>query len=79
MGGAYTSIVAAEMLAAKEGLGYLIFTSRLYFRVDWILAGIIVLGLIGFLTDQLLRLAGKVILRRYGINDTKEFDRGKTG
>jgi NitT/TauT family transport system permease protein len=73
MGGAYTSIVAAEMLAAKEGLGYLIFTSRLYFRIDWILAGIIVLGLIGFLTDQALRLFGKVVLRRYGIHDTKKF------
>jgi NitT/TauT family transport system permease protein len=78
MGGAYTSIVAAEMLAAKEGLGYLIFTSRLYFRVDWILAGIIVLGLIGFLTDQGMRLLGKGILRRYGINDTKEFGKSKT-
>jgi NitT/TauT family transport system permease protein len=79
MGGAYTSIVAAEMLAAKEGLGYLIFTSRLYFRIDWILAGIIVLGLIGFLTDQGLRFLGKGILKRYGINDTKEFDQGRTG
>jgi NitT/TauT family transport system permease protein len=73
MGGAYTSIVAAEMLAAKEGLGYLIFTSRLYFRIDWILAGIIVLGLVGFLTDQGLRFFGQTVLRRYGIHDTKDF------
>jgi NitT/TauT family transport system permease protein len=73
MGGAYTSIVAAEMLAAKEGLGYLIFTSRLYFRIDWILAGIIVLGIVGFLTDHALQLLGKTVLRRYGIHDTKDF------
>jgi NitT/TauT family transport system permease protein len=72
MGGAYTSIVAAEMLAAKEGLGYLIFISRLYFRVDWILAGIIVLGIIGYATDQTLRLLGQTVLRRYGIHDTKK-------
>jgi NitT/TauT family transport system permease protein len=78
MGGAYTSIVAAEMIAAKEGLGYLIFTSRLYFRVDWILTGVIVLGLIGYLTDQGLRLLGKGILKRYGIHDVKEFDHAKT-
>jgi NitT/TauT family transport system permease protein len=78
MGGAYTSIVAAEMIAAKEGLGYLIFTSRLYFRVDWILTGVIVLGLIGYLTDQGLRLVGKSVLKRYGIHDVKEFDRGRT-
>ncbi|MFP3091199.1 ABC transporter permease [Treponema sp. TIM-1] len=79
MGGAYTSIVAAEMIAAKEGLGYLIFTSRLYFRVDWILTGVIVLGLIGYLTDQGIRLLGKSILKRYGIHDVKEFDHAKTG
>jgi NitT/TauT family transport system permease protein len=72
MGGAYTSIVAAEMLAAREGLGYLIFTSRLYFRVDWILAGIIVLGLLGFLTDKGLRLLGKAVLRRYGIHGDRD-------
>jgi NitT/TauT family transport system permease protein len=78
MGGAYTSIVAAEMIAAKEGLGYLIFTSRLYFRVDWILTGVIVLGLIGYLTDQGLRLLGKSVLKRYGIYDVKEFDKGRT-
>jgi NitT/TauT family transport system permease protein len=78
MGGAYTSIVAAEMIAAKEGLGYLIFTSRLYFRVDWILAGVIVLGLVGYLTDQALRLVGKSVLKRYGIHDVKEFDKGRT-
>jgi NitT/TauT family transport system permease protein len=79
MGGAYTSIVAAEMIAAKEGLGYLIFTSRLYFRVDWILTGVIALGLIGYLTDRGIRLLGKSALKRYGIHDVKEFDHAKTG
>ncbi|MDR3146474.1 MAG: ABC transporter permease [Treponema sp.] len=79
MGGAYTSIVAAEMIAAKEGLGYLIFTSRLYFRVDWILTGVLALGLVGYLTDQGIRLLGKGVLKRYGIHDIKEFDRAKTG
>ena len=73
LGGAFTSIIAAEMLAAKEGLGYLIFTSRLYFRVDWILAGVIMLGLLGYLTDKLFRVFGEAALKRYGIHDVKEF------
>jgi NitT/TauT family transport system permease protein len=73
LGSAFTSIIAAEMLAAKEGLGYLIFTSRLYFRIDWILAGIIALGLLGYLTDRLFRLFGSIVLKRYGIHDAKEF------
>jgi NitT/TauT family transport system permease protein len=73
LGSAFTSIIAAEMLAAKEGLGYLIFTSRLYFRIDWIMSGIIMLGLLGFFTDRLFRAFGKICLKRYNISDVKEF------
>ncbi|MDR1487966.1 MAG: ABC transporter permease subunit, partial [Deltaproteobacteria bacterium] len=73
LGSAFTSIIAAEMLAAKEGLGYLIFTSRLYFRIDWIMSGIIMLGLLGYFTDRLFRLFGRVALKRYGVNDSKDF------
>ena len=32
------------MLAADSGLGTLIWTSRLYFRIDWMFAGIVTLG-----------------------------------
>ncbi len=60
-------IVAAEMLAASEGLGYLIYTSRLYYRTDWIFAGIFTLGLIGLLADKLLRFLGKKFLYRFGV------------
>ena len=60
-------IVAAEMLAASEGLGYLIYTSRLYYRTDWIFAGIFTLGLIGYLADKLLRFLGKKFLYRFGV------------
>jgi NitT/TauT family transport system permease protein len=73
LGGAFTAIVAAEMLAAKEGIGYLIFTSRLYFRIDWILVGIVSLGLMGYFSDKLLRLFGKYALKRYAIGDNKDF------
>jgi len=74
LGGAFTSIVAAEMLAAKEGIGFLIYTSRLYFRTDWIFVGLLTLGLMGYISDRLIRLFGKAVLGRYGINDTKKFE-----
>ena len=74
LGGAFTSIVAAEMLAAREGIGFLIYTSRLYFRTDWIFVGLLTLGLMGYVSDRLIRLFGKIVLGRYGINDTKKFD-----
>lgn len=60
-------IVAAEMLSASEGLGYLIYTARLYYKTDWIFIGIVVLGLIGFLADKLLQLIGKKFLGKYGV------------
>ncbi|MDR1661576.1 MAG: ABC transporter permease [Azoarcus sp.] len=73
LGSAFTAIVAAEMLAAKEGVGYLVFTSRLYFRTDWILVGIVTLGLLGYFSDRLLRLFGNTALRRYRIVGSGEF------
>ncbi len=74
LGGAFTSIVAAEMLAAKEGIGFLIYTSRLYFRTDWIFVGLLTLGLMGYVSDRLIRAFGKTVLGRYGINDTRRFE-----
>lgn len=67
LSGAIISIVAAEMLAASEGLGYLIYTSRLYYRTDWIFVGIVTLGLIGFALDKILRKLGNSLFRYYGI------------
>ena len=64
---AIISIVGAEMLAADSGLGYLVYTSRLYYRTDWIFVGIVILGLLGFLADRLLRLLAKVLLKHYGV------------
>lgn len=64
---AIISIVGAEMLAANSGLGYLIYTSRLYYRTDWIFVGIVTLGILGFAADKLLRLIATKALKHYGI------------
>ncbi len=69
LGGAFSSIIAAEMLAAKEGLGYMIYTARMYFHTDWIFTGVIALGLLGFLSDKLLRVWGNHFLAKYGVNE----------
>ena len=66
-GGAIVSIVAAEMIAAQEGLGFLIYSSRLYYRTDYIFVGIITLGLLGFAADRLLALLGRMSLQRFGV------------
>ena len=51
----WMSVVAAEMIAAKSGLGYLIMTARFIFATDMVLAGMLMIGLIGFGGDMILR------------------------
>jgi NitT/TauT family transport system permease protein len=52
MGLSFTTVVAAEMIAADSGLGYLIINSRLWFQTDVIFVGIIALGTLGYLADK---------------------------
>lgn len=57
MGWAWTYLVVAELVAANSGLGYAILRAQRFLQTDTIFAGIIVIGLIGLLTDQLFRWA----------------------
>lgn len=67
MGTSFMAIIGAEMIAANEGVGFLIWNSRLYFRTDWIFVGLISLGLMGFVTDRAVGWIGRKALRRYGV------------
>jgi len=50
-------VVAAEMIALRSGLGYLIIDSRnAGNRYDLVIAGMIIIGLIGLLLDFAMRL-----------------------
>jgi len=55
VGGGWLTVVTAEMIAVKSGLGYMILNAQLTFRSDLIIAGIIVIGSIGLLADQAVR------------------------
>jgi ABC-type nitrate/sulfonate/bicarbonate transport system permease component len=55
MGNSFLTIVSAEIVAAQEGLGALIWMSRNYARTEWVFVGIIVLGLLGYACDRVLR------------------------
>jgi taurine transport system permease protein len=67
MGNSFLTIVSAEIVAAQEGLGALIWTARNYSRTEWVFTGIIVLGLLGFLFDRVLRIVGGRLLKHYGV------------
>jgi NitT/TauT family transport system permease protein len=56
LGVAWLVVVAAEMIAVNSGLGYLIIDSRnAGKRYDLVVAGMVVIGLIGWLLDVLMR------------------------
>ncbi len=44
-------IIAAEMVGASSGIGYMVLHAQQTFRRERVFAGIIVIGLFGFLTD----------------------------
>jgi ABC-type nitrate/sulfonate/bicarbonate transport system permease component len=67
MGNSFLTVVSAEIVAAQEGLGALIWTARNYGRTEWVFVGIIILGILGFLCDQLVRKCAQHFLKRYGV------------
>jgi NitT/TauT family transport system permease protein len=56
LGAAWLFLIAAEAIAATEGLGYRIFLVRRYLSMDIILPYVVWITLLAFLTDYLLRL-----------------------
>lgn len=62
LGNAWATLVAAEMLAASSGLGYMILMGRQFARPDIILLGIVVIGVIGVTFTAILgRIENKVL------------------
>ncbi|HHV10105.1 MAG TPA: ABC transporter permease [Clostridiales bacterium] len=62
LGNAWSTLVAAEMLAASAGLGYMILMGRQFARPDIIILGITVIGAIGMLFSSLLNIAESKVL-----------------
>ncbi|MDO4633797.1 MAG: ABC transporter permease [Eubacteriales bacterium] len=60
IGWAWTYLVVAEMVAADNGLGYMILKSQRYLATHTIFAGLILIGLIGLITDWIFRLLTRV-------------------
>lgn len=52
----YATLVAAEMVAATSGIGWMVLDASKYLRSDIVFVGIIIMGLIAILLDGLLRL-----------------------
>jgi ABC-type nitrate/sulfonate/bicarbonate transport system permease component len=61
LGAGWLTVVTAEMMAVKSGLGYLIMYAQIIFRPDLIIAGILIIGAIGLLFDQIVRLVRSIV------------------
>ena len=54
IGWAWTYLVVAELVAANTGLGYSILKAQRFLKTDAIFVGIVVIGLLGLITDIVL-------------------------
>lgn len=52
----WTYLVIAEIVAATDGIGAMIMRARRFVKVDDIMAGILTIGLMGLITDTLIRI-----------------------
>lgn len=63
LGNSWSTLVAAEMLAASAGLGYMIQIGRTVARPDIVIVGMVVIGAIGAILSGFLSRAEKYFLR----------------
>jgi ABC-type nitrate/sulfonate/bicarbonate transport system permease component len=54
LGSAWMSVIAAEMIAARSGLGYMIQLNRMMLETQKVIAGMAMIGFLGFLMNYLL-------------------------
>jgi NitT/TauT family transport system permease protein len=63
VGSAWMLTVTAEMVAVKSGLGYVLWDSYYFLRYDMVIAAMVSIGLLGFITDWCLKQFMAVMLR----------------
>jgi NitT/TauT family transport system permease protein/taurine transport system permease protein len=66
MGTALTILVASELLGGDRGLGFVILDASSFFRTTYVFAGIILIGLIGLVSDRIIAYAARRIVHWEG-------------
>src|SRR5690349_20506928 len=60
---AWTYVILAEAVNPEHGLGYMVELARTHQKASWSFAGLLVIGGIGLITDQIIRTISKVLFR----------------
>jgi NitT/TauT family transport system permease protein len=63
MGLSWVLLIVAEMVAVKSGLGYDLWNAYYYSRMDVIVAAMLTIGILGFLSDRLILVISGYLLR----------------
>ena len=53
----YATLVAAEILAGSDGIGWMVFNAGQFLRADFVFVGVVIIGLMGVALDRALVLA----------------------
>jgi taurine transport system permease protein len=64
---AFSTVVAAELMAATDGLGWMVFSASRFLRNDIIIIGIIFLGILGMILSRLVLLVDRRIVHWRGV------------
>jgi len=59
MGTGLTILVASELLGGDRGLGFVILDASSFFRTTYVFAGVIIIGLIGLISDRAIAYAAR--------------------
>ena len=65
MGWAWTYLVVAELVASNSGLGFMILRSQRFLQTDRIFVGLLVIGILGIVTDFLFKALSQVLFPWY--------------
>lgn len=62
LGTSWSCVVAAELVAASSGIGYMISNARNFGQMDVVIIGMVSIGIVGKLMDEILKVLEKKIL-----------------
>ena len=63
LGISWTAVIVSEMVAVKSGLGYVLWDAYYVGRMDIVLADMVSIGVMGYLSDRLIVFAERRVLR----------------
>ncbi len=63
LGISWTAVIVSEMVAVKSGLGYVLWDAYYVGRMDIVLADMVSIGVMGYISDRLIVFAERRVLR----------------